>query len=77
MRVPRPAVRTLVRTVLTVITLRCAAPYDFSLSVTITLVTCPVEVRSQRKKRLAAACRKFGQTYANSLRRRRPRPGDK
>ena len=22
-------------------------------------------------------CRKFGQTYANQLRRRRPRPGDK
>ena len=22
-------------------------------------------------------CRKFGQTYANDLRRRRPRPGDK
>jgi len=22
-------------------------------------------------------CRKFGQTYANALRRRRPRPGDK
>jgi putative transposase len=26
---------------------------------------------------LRSWCRKFGQTYANQLRRRRPRPGDK